>query len=143
VGSKEPPYDCNISIRDQLERSYSLGLDAIFVTNHNTLDGYHQLLQYKKDHSKFQNIEVFPAEEITVDTGAHVLAYGLHDEIKPGMTLDELIDEVKKQCESLLLLIHLVYLMHYVMMPKNAIWLKSLTAIMWMFYLMQRQHSLP
>ncbi|MDH3501763.1 MAG: PHP domain-containing protein [Nitrosopumilus sp.] len=97
VGSKEPPYDCNISIRDQLERSYSLGLDAIFVTNHNTLDGYHQLLQYKKDHSKFQNIEVFPAEEITVDTGAHVLAYGLHDEIKPGMTLDELIDEVKKQ----------------------------------------------
>ena len=97
MGSKEPPYDCNISIRDQLERSYSLGLDAIFVTNHNTLDGYHQLLQYKKDHSKFQNIEVFPAEEITVDTGAHVLAYGLHDEIKPGMTLDELIDEVKKQ----------------------------------------------
>ena len=97
MGSKEPPYDCNISIRDQLERSHSLGLDAIFVTNHNTLDGYRQLLQYKKDHSKFQNIEVFPAEEITIDTGAHVLAYGLHDEIKPGITLDELIDEIRKQ----------------------------------------------
>ncbi len=97
VGTKEPPYDCNISIRDQLERSYSLGLDAIFVTNHNTLDGYNQLLEYKKNHSKFQNIEVFPAEEITIDTGAHVLAYGIHDEIKPGITLDELIDEVRKQ----------------------------------------------
>lgn len=97
VGTQESPYDCNISIRDQLERSYNLGLDAIFVTNHNTLDGYYQLLQYKKNHSKFQNIEVFPAEEITIDTGAHVLAYGIHDEIKPGITIDELIDEVRKQ----------------------------------------------
>lgn len=97
VGTKEPPYDCNISIRDQLEQSHSLGLDAIFVTNHNTLDGYAQLLEYKKNHSKFQNIEVFPAEEITIDTGAHVLAYGLNYEIKPGITLDELIDEVRKQ----------------------------------------------
>ena len=97
VGTKEPPYDCNISIRDQLERSYSLGLDAIFVTNHNTLDGYYQLLEYKKNHSKFQNIEIYPAEEITIDSGAHVLAYGIHDEIKPGISLDELIDEVKKQ----------------------------------------------
>lgn len=97
VGTEEPPYDCNVSIRDQLDRSHSLGLDAIFVTNHNTLDGYRQLLQYKKDHSKFKNIAVFPAEEITIDTGAHVLAYGIHDEIKSGLTLDELIDEVRKQ----------------------------------------------
>ena len=97
VGTEEPPYDCNISIRDQLERSYALGLDAIFVTNHNTLDGYAQLLKYKNDHSKFQNIEVFPAEEITINTGAHVLAYGIHDEIQPGISIDELIDEVKKQ----------------------------------------------
>ena len=97
VGTEEPPYDCNISIRDQLERSYSLSLDAIFVTNHNTLDGYRQLLEYKNNHSKFKNIDVFPAEEITIDTGAHVLAYGLHHEIKAGLTLDEVIDEVRKQ----------------------------------------------
>jgi predicted metal-dependent phosphoesterase TrpH len=97
IGDKEPPYDCNVSIRDQLERSYNLGLDAIFVTNHNTLDGYAQLLNYKKDHAKFQNIEVYPAEEITTDTGAHILVYGIHDEIKPGITLDEVIDEVQKQ----------------------------------------------
>ena len=97
VGEEEPPYDCNVSIRDQLERSYNLGLDAIFVTNHNTLDGYHQLLEYKNDHAKFQNIDVFPAEEITTDTGAHVLAYGIHDEIPAGISLEEVIDEVRKQ----------------------------------------------
>lgn len=97
VGDDEAPYDCDISIRDQLERSYRLGLDAIFVTNHNTLDGYAQLLEYKNDHSKFKNIDVFPAEEITIDTGAHVLAYGIHDVIKPGIPLSEVIDEVHKQ----------------------------------------------
>jgi len=97
LGDKEPPYDCDISIREQLEQSYELGLDAIFVTNHNTLDGYDQLLKYKNDHAKFKNIDVFPAEEITTDTGAHVLAYGIHDTIEGGISLDEVIDEVTKQ----------------------------------------------
>ena len=97
VGEEEPPYDCDISIRDQLERSYKLGLDAIFVTNHNTLDGYLQLLEYKNNHEKFKSIDVYPAEEITIDTGAHVLAYGIHEAISPGISLDEVIDEVKKQ----------------------------------------------
>jgi len=97
LGYKEPPYDCDISIKDQLEQSYELGLDAIFVTNHNTLDGYNQLLKYKNDHAKFKNIDIFPAEEITTDTGAHVLAYGIHDEIAPGISLEEIIDEVTKQ----------------------------------------------
>jgi len=97
LGDNEPPYDCDISIRDQLEQSYELGFDAIFVTNHNTLDGYNQLLEYKNDHAKFKNIDVFPAEEITTDTGAHVLAYGIHDAIAPGISLEEIIDEVTKQ----------------------------------------------
>jgi len=97
LGYKEPPYDCDISIRDQLEQSNELGLDAIFVTNHNTMDGYNQLLEYKNDHAKFKNIDVFPAEEITTDTGAHVLAYGIHDVITPGISLEEIIDEVRKQ----------------------------------------------
>ena len=97
VGNDEPPYDCDVSIRDQLDRAYGLGLDAIFVTNHNTLDGYCQLLEYKNDHEKFKNIDVFPAEEITIDTGAHVLAYGIHDTIKPGISLEEVIDQVSAQ----------------------------------------------
>ncbi len=97
VGDEEPPYDCSISIRDQLERSYDLGLDAIFVTNHNTLDGYRQLLEYKNNHEKFKNIDIFPAEEITTDTGEHVLAYGVHDEIPAGISFEEVMDEIGKQ----------------------------------------------
>ena len=97
LGKDEPPYDCNVTIRDQLERANDLGLDALFVTNHNTLDGYSQMLQYKNDHNKFKNIQVYPAEEVSTDTGSHVLAYGIHDAIPAGLTVDEIIDEVNMQ----------------------------------------------
>ncbi len=97
LGRDEPAYDCDVSIRDQLERARILGLDAVFVTNHNTLDGYRQLLEYKNSHEKFKNIDVFPAEEVTTDTGAHVLAYGIRREIPAGISLEEAIDEVRKQ----------------------------------------------
>lgn len=97
VGSEEPPYDCDVSIRGQLERSYELGLDSIFVTNHNTLDGFHQMVQYKNNHNKFKDIQIFPAEEITIDTGAHVLAYGLYKEIPSGLVIDEVVDEIRRQ----------------------------------------------
>ena len=97
VGDEEPPYDCDVSIRDQMERSRHLGLDIIFLTNHNTLDGYRQMLEYKNDHKKFKNIGVFPAEEITADTGEHILAYGVHDAIPAGMSFEEIMDEIRKQ----------------------------------------------
>jgi hypothetical protein len=97
VGKDEAPYDCDISIPEQLERAKTLGLGAIFVTNHNTLDGYTQMVQYKNDHEKYKQIQIYPAEEITTSTGAHVIAYGLRNEIKPGLPLEEIIDEIKKQ----------------------------------------------
>lgn len=97
VGEDDAPYDCDVTIQQQLERAHALGLDAFFVTNHNTLDGYAQILQYKNDHEKYKKIQVFRAEEITTNTGAHVIAYGIHKEIKAGLTLEEIVDEIKKQ----------------------------------------------
>jgi len=97
LGNDETPYDCNVTIREQLERANDLGLQALFVTNHNTLDGYSNLLQYKNDHYKFKNIQIYPAEEISIDSGAHVLAYGIHNEIKSGLPIEEVIDEIKTQ----------------------------------------------
>ncbi len=97
VGDKEPPYDCNVHMRDQLGRALDLGINALFVTNHNTLAGYEQLRTYGRDHEAFRHVSIFPAEEITVDTGAHVLAYGIREEIRAGMTLEETLDEVHRQ----------------------------------------------
>ena len=97
VGDFDAPYDCNITIKEQLEQSCRLGLDVLFVTNHNTLDGYKQMLEYKKAHPKYQNIQIYPAEEVTTDNGAHVLVYGNTECIRSELSLGEIIDEARSQ----------------------------------------------
>lgn len=97
LGDLEPPFDCSVTISEQLEQAYKAGIDCLFVTNHNTLDGYQQLLEYKNDHKKFDGIQVYPAEEITTDKEAHVLVLGLYKEIKSGLSIEEILDEAKRQ----------------------------------------------
>ena len=75
------------SISEQLEKSLESKLDVLFVTNHNTLDGFNQITDYKNDHEKFSNLKIYPAVEITTDKEAHVLVYGLHEEIKSNQTI--------------------------------------------------------
>jgi predicted metal-dependent phosphoesterase TrpH len=91
------PFDCGVTIEEQLENAYLQKIDVMFVTNHNTIDGYHQILEYKQDHAKYQNIRIYPAEEITINNKGHVLAYGIENEISPGMNLDETLDEIRRQ----------------------------------------------
>ena len=97
VGDLEPPFDSNVTINEQLEKSLESKLDILFVTNHNTLDGFKQITEYKNNHKKFSNLEIYPAVEITTDKDAHVLVYGLHDEIKSNQSIDEIIDAAKAQ----------------------------------------------
>lgn len=97
VGSLEAPYDCSITVGAQLQAALDAGLDALFVTNHNTLDGYAQALEYRDNHAKYAGISVYPAEEITLDNGAHVIAYGINARIAPGQTLHEALDEIRRQ----------------------------------------------
>jgi len=91
------PFDCGIRIEDQLDAALARGIDVIFVTNHNTLDGYKQIIEYKNAHNRFDRIEIYPAEEITIDTQGHILAYGLHSRIRPGLSLEETLDEIRRQ----------------------------------------------
>jgi len=97
VGSLEPIHDCNVTIPQQLEQAYLAGLNVLFVTNHNTVDGYKQMLEYKKNHQKFDELKVYPAEEVTTNNEAHVLVYGIDHVIKSGLSLHEILDEAKKQ----------------------------------------------
>ena len=52
IGDLEPIYDCNVTIPNQLEQAYMMDLDVLFVTNHNTIDGFKQMTEYKKNHKK-------------------------------------------------------------------------------------------
>ncbi|MEW6603195.1 MAG: PHP-associated domain-containing protein [Thermoproteota archaeon] len=96
-GSSRMPFDCGVRFEDQLQAALNKKIDVLFVTNHNTLDGYNQMLEYQKSHEKFQSIKIYPAEEVTIDNNGHVLAYGIHKAIRPGMTLEETLDEIERQ----------------------------------------------
>jgi predicted metal-dependent phosphoesterase TrpH len=91
------PFDCGVSIEEQLDAASRNGIDVLFVTNHNTLDGYTQMVEYQQNHHKFKDIKVYPAEEVTINNQGHVIAYGINKEIKSGMTLEETLDEIKSQ----------------------------------------------
>ncbi len=91
------PFDCGVTIEDQLYLAYEKKIDALFITNHNTLNGYKQMVEYRDNHEKLKSIKIYPAEEITINTKGHVLAYGIYETIKPGMNIDETLDEIKKQ----------------------------------------------
>ena len=97
VGALEPIHDCNVTIPMQLEQAHLAGLDVLFVTNHNTIDGYRQIVEYKKNHQKFDTLNVYPAEEVTTDNESHLLVYGIDHSIKSGLSLHEILDEAKKQ----------------------------------------------
>jgi predicted metal-dependent phosphoesterase TrpH len=86
-----------VSIEEQLDAATRNGIDVLFVTNHNTLDGYTQMVEYQQNHHKFKDIQVYPAEEVTINNQGHVIAYGINKEIKSGMTLEETLDEIKRQ----------------------------------------------
>jgi predicted metal-dependent phosphoesterase TrpH len=97
LGPKETPYDCGVTVKEQLDKAYDAGLDAFFITNHNTLNGYSSLLEYRENHEKYRKIKVYPGEEITTDQGIHVLAFGLNETIKAGGSLEEILDVVRSQ----------------------------------------------
>jgi predicted metal-dependent phosphoesterase TrpH len=91
------PFDCGVTIQDQLYLAYEKKIDALFITNHNTLNGYKQMIEYRDNHEKLRRIKIYPAEEITINTKGHILAYGIYETIKPGMDIDETLDAIKKQ----------------------------------------------
>ena len=97
LGPKETPYDCGVTVKEQFEKIHEMGLDAFFITNHNTLNGYNSLLEYRENHEKYKKIKVYPGEEITTDQGIHVLAFGLNETIQAGSSLEEILDAIKSQ----------------------------------------------
>ena len=48
---------------EQLEKAYETNLDAFFITNHNTINGYSSLLEYRSNHEKYKKIKVYPNKE--------------------------------------------------------------------------------
>ncbi len=93
--------DCEVGIPDQLYAAKRAGLDGFFIMNHNTLDGYKQLTEYQKDYPYSRGIKVFQGAEYSVkmpnNKNPHVGALGISEPIKPYQSLDEILEDIRKQ----------------------------------------------
>ncbi|MBI4895012.1 MAG: PHP domain-containing protein [Candidatus Aenigmarchaeota archaeon] len=68
------------------------GIQAMAITDHDTIDGY---LHAKKLAKKY-DVFLIPGEEVTTADG-HLVALGITDFIKPQMSLEETLDVIHKQ----------------------------------------------
>jgi len=74
--------------REIIKRARSIGLDAIAISDHNTMKGSLIAQEEVKD---FKDILIIPAMEITTNKG-HIVALGINEEIKKGLSPEETVD---------------------------------------------------
>ena len=95
------PMDCSITPRQLLDALYAKGIDAVFITDHNTLEGVKQTIAEAKVHEKFKNIRVYPGIEISASLPnhkpGHVSAYGINEAVRQGLPVKETILNLKDQ----------------------------------------------
>jgi predicted metal-dependent phosphoesterase TrpH len=75
-----------------VRRAKEIGLDAITITDHNTMFGMKEALAAGKKYG----ITVIPGEEVSSAHG-HVTAVGIQETIRPGMSIFETVDLVHAQ----------------------------------------------
>lgn len=85
-------YDGLDSPADMVNHAAELGLDAIVITDHNTMDGYERVKKFAKKAS----ILVIPGEEISCAQG-HLIAVGIQEFIKPKLSVLETVDNIHAQ----------------------------------------------
>jgi glycosyltransferase involved in cell wall biosynthesis len=84
-------YDCATPVEVLLSEARSRGLGAIAVTDHNEISG---ALEAR---AKAEGIKVIVAEEVKTGGQGEVIGLFIEEKIPRGMTLQETIDEIKRQ----------------------------------------------
>ncbi len=85
-------YDGTCSPEEMVRAASRLGLGAIAITDHDSPQGAKEARKFQKKY----NIIVIPGEEVTTADG-HCIALGIEELIKPGMTIEETLDNVHQQ----------------------------------------------
>jgi len=79
--------------RQIIKRAIQIGLDAIAIADHDTLQGSKVAEKEAKD---FKDIIVVPAMELSTSKG-HIVAIGIEDEIGAGISPQEAVDRIHEQ----------------------------------------------
>ena len=84
-------YDCATPVEVLLAEAKAQGLGAIAITDHNEISGAIDA------HSKSDGIKVIVAEEVKTADQGEVIGLFIEQKIPRGMTLQQTIDEIKRQ----------------------------------------------
>jgi glycosyltransferase involved in cell wall biosynthesis len=84
-------YDCATPVEVLLAHARMRGLGAIAVTDHNEVSGAHEA------RAKANGVKVIVAEEVKTADQGEVIGLFIEEKIPRGMTLQETIDEIKRQ----------------------------------------------
>jgi hypothetical protein len=84
-------YDCATPVEVLLSEARSRGLGAIAVTDHNEISG---ALEAR---AKAEGVKVIVAEEVKTGGQGEVIGLFIEEKIPRGLTLQETIDEIKRQ----------------------------------------------
>jgi predicted metal-dependent phosphoesterase TrpH len=82
-------YDGRDPVADLLERAVEVGLDAIAITDHDTIEGSLAAAELAAEYG----LVVIPGMEVTSDAG-HVLALGVTELVPPDLSFGETIDRI-------------------------------------------------
>lgn len=100
--SRRLPRDSPMSRRELIDTAYANGIDALFITNHNTLKGCREAADYAK--SRYgDRMKVYPGEEVSALYGggrkdtAHLIGLGMNEEVRRDMSIDETLDKLRSQ----------------------------------------------
>lgn len=83
-GSDEP--------KDIVKQAKRLGIEILAITDHDNIEAYSKARPYARK----AGIMLIPAEEVSTHRG-HLLAIGINNEIKPGLSVGETVYQIKKQ----------------------------------------------
>ena len=84
--------ECLSTPEELLREAATIGLNAIAITDHNTMKGYFEARELAE---KF-NLAVIPAEEFDTDGKGQILGYGISEGIEPNRPAEDIIDDIHK-----------------------------------------------
>ncbi len=84
--------DSSASPRDIVRKAKAIGLDAIAVADHNTINGSMATIEEAKD---FKDFVVVPGMEISSSKG-HIVALGINEDVKPGLSPKETVESIRE-----------------------------------------------
>lgn len=85
--------DSRMTPKEIIERSRKIGLDAVAIADHNSIKGSMECIKESKG---IEDLIIIPAMEISTIKG-HIVALGIHEEIKSKMSPEETIEQVREQ----------------------------------------------